>query len=174
MNFDFGESSPDPEKLNPQLFSIRWEGSVFGPDTGEYEFIVRSEHGTPLWINDLVRPLIDAPIRSRDDTESRATIFLLGGSFYPLKLDFVKIIGQEDDSKEEKAKRPSVKASVALLWKPPQQTEEVIPERNLLPVKIPERFLCATSLPGDDRSVGYDARIVRIQGLGPGSDGGRR
>ncbi len=156
VGFDFGEGSPDPEKLNPQLFSIRWEGSVFAPDTGEYEFIVRSEHGTQLWINDPVRPLIDAPVRSKDDAESRATIFLLGGRFYPLKLDFIKIVGQEDDSEEEKAKRPSVRASILLLWKPPQRTEEVIPERNLSPIKVPEMFVSAAAFPADDRSVGYE------------------
>ena len=113
--------------MSPHLFSIRWSGSVFAPETGEYEFVVRSEHGTQLWLNDRARPLIDAPVRSKDDTESRATIFLLGGRSYPLKLEFIKIVGQEDDSKEEKAKRPSVKASIALLWKPPQRAVEVDP-----------------------------------------------
>ncbi len=156
VRFDFGESSPDTEKLNAQLFSIRWTGSVFAPETGEYEFIIRSEHGTQLWINDPARPVIDAVIRSKDETESRATIYLLGGRFYRLKLEFTKIIGQEDDSKNEKAKRPSVKASIALLWKPPQRAEEVIPERNLAPGEVAETFVLATPFPADDSSVGYE------------------
>ena len=145
-----------PEKLNPQLFSIRWEGSVFAPDPGEYEFIVRSEHGTRLWINDPVRALINAPIRSKDETDSRATIFLLGGRSYPLRLEFVKIVGQEDDSAEEKAKRPSVKASISLFWKPPQRAEEIIPQRNLSPIKVSDTFVSTTPFPVDDRSVGYE------------------
>ena len=156
VKFDFKESCPDPEMLSPQLFSIRWNGSVFAPETGEYEFIVRSEHGTQLWINDPVRPLIDAPVRSKGDTESRGTVFLLGGRSYRLKLEFVKIIGQEDDSKKEKAKRPTVKASVALSWKLPQRAEEVIPERNLSPNEVPETLVVTTPFPADDSSVGYE------------------
>jgi len=156
VKFDFVESSPDPERLSPHLFSIRWAGSVFAPETGEYEFVVRSEHGTQLWLNDRTRPLIDAPVRSKDDTESRATIFLIGGRFYPLRLDFIKIVGQEDDSKEEKDKRPSVKASIALLWKPPHGALEVVPRRNLSPNEVPETLVVATRFPADDRNVGYE------------------
>jgi hypothetical protein len=156
VKFEFGESSPDPAKLSPYLFSIRWTGSVYAPETGEYEFVIRSEHGTQLWVNDRARPLIDALVRSKADTESRATIFLLGGRFYPLKLDFIKIVGQEDDSKEEIAKRPSVKASVALLWKPPQGALEVVPRRNLSPNEAPETFVAATPFPVDDRNVGSE------------------
>ena len=157
MNFDFGESSPDPEKLNPQLFSIRWEGSVFAADTGEYEFIVRSEHGTQLWINDLVRPLIDAPVRSKNDTESRATIFLLleRHSFYPVKLDFVKIIGQEDDSE-----RGESEASVGqgfgrtLMEAPAADGERHTGTQPLADQEFLERFVCVRRFPADDRSVG--------------------
>ena len=156
MQFDFGESSPDCEKLNPQLFSIRWTGSVFAPETGEYEFVVRSEHGTQLWINDHARPLIDDPVRSKDDTESRATIFLLGGRFYPLKLDFVKIVGQEDDSKEEKARRPLGEGVDCAYVEAPAARREVIPGRNLSPNEVPETFVVATPFPADDRNVGYE------------------
>src|SRR5436305_14675369 len=37
VNFDFQNKSPDPEKMEPYEFSIRWEGSVIAPDTGDYE-----------------------------------------------------------------------------------------------------------------------------------------
>src|SRR5947209_6102792 len=34
VQFDFGTSSPDPEKLDVNQFSIRWAGSVLAPETG--------------------------------------------------------------------------------------------------------------------------------------------
>src|SRR5579863_3730612 len=42
VKFDFGTSSPDPEKIEPAEFAISWIGSIRTPATGEYEFIVRS------------------------------------------------------------------------------------------------------------------------------------
>ena len=48
------------DQFDPHTFSIRWQGAVIAPETGEYEFIVRTEHATRLWINDLKQPLIDA------------------------------------------------------------------------------------------------------------------
>src|SRR5262249_19907331 len=39
VRFDFGTSSPEGDKFNPHLFTIRWEGGVLAPDTGEYEYI---------------------------------------------------------------------------------------------------------------------------------------
>jgi PA14 domain len=64
IQFDFGESSPDPAKIEPPEFAIRWHGSVLAPETGEYEFIVKTENGARLWVNDTARPLLDASCRS--------------------------------------------------------------------------------------------------------------
>ena len=51
IRFDFGEASPDFEKFEAHQFCIRWEGSVLAPETGQYDFIVRTEHATRLWVN---------------------------------------------------------------------------------------------------------------------------
>src|SRR5665213_1372496 len=107
VKFDFKTNSPDP-KIKPEEFSIRWQGSVLAPETGDYEFIVRAENGLRLWVNDETKPLIDANVRSGKEVELTGTIRLLGGRAYPIRLDFFK-------SKEAKEKT----ASVALEWKPP-------------------------------------------------------
>jgi cytochrome c553 len=156
VHFDFGTASPDAVKIEPDRFSIRWEGSVLAPETGEYEFIVHTEHATRLWVNDRKRPLIDAFVKSGNDTEYRASIFLLGGRAYPLRLDFAKGKQGEPDGKKDKSKPPPVKASVALEWKLPQRTAEVIPSRNLSPNAFPETFVVTTAFPADDRSIGYE------------------
>src|SRR5262249_8280478 len=60
VSFDFGTDGPAPDKFDPHGFAIRWEGSVLAPETGTYEFVVRTEHAARLWVNDTRRPLIDA------------------------------------------------------------------------------------------------------------------
>ncbi|MGP0063919.1 MAG: DUF1592 domain-containing protein [Isosphaeraceae bacterium] len=166
VRFDFGTDSPIPEQnelkdvsrrwvrlpvlLVPvnafrqfsQEFRVNWQGSVLAPETGEYEFVVRSENAIRLWVNDTVRPLIDASVKSGNDTEYRETIHLLGGRVYPLRLEFSR--GKEKRS------------SVSLLWKPPHETLGVIPNRSLTPNAFPETFVLRTPFPPDDRSVGYE------------------
>src|SRR6185503_16341252 len=57
VRFDFGRSNPAPDKLGTQGFAARWGGLVEAPETGECEFIVRTDHSARLWVNDLARPL---------------------------------------------------------------------------------------------------------------------
>lgn len=145
VDFKFGEGSPLAEKIEPQEFSIRWQGSLLAPDTGEYEFTLRSENGARLWLNDNQRALIDAWVKSGEETEHRETIRLLGGRVYPLRLEFFK-------SKEAKEKT----ASISLVWKPPGGVTEVVPERCLSPQGTQETFIVLTPFPPDDRSTGYE------------------
>jgi len=51
---------------------------VFAPESGDYDFIVRSDNAFKLWVNDPNRPLIDASVKSGNDTEYRESIRLLG------------------------------------------------------------------------------------------------
>jgi cytochrome c553 len=155
VRFDFGVNGPEPKKFEPDQFSIRWTGSLLAPETGEYELIVRTEHAARLWLNDNKRPLIDAWVKSGKDTEHRASIFLLGGRVYPLRLEFSKAKQGVDDSKDKK-KKPDVKASIALEWKLPHRTPETIPQRCLSPLSVPVSFILTTPFPPDDRSIGYE------------------
>jgi hypothetical protein len=144
VHFDFKTASPDP-KIKPEEFSIRWQGSVLAPETGDYEFIVRAENGLRLWVNDEAKPLIDAEVRSGKMIELSGTIRLLGGRAYPIRLDFFK-------SKEAKEKT----AAVALEWKPPYGVAGPIPLRNLTPNRFPETLVSQTAFPPDDRSLGWE------------------
>jgi hypothetical protein len=142
VRFKFGEASPD-QKIQPKEFAIRWRGSVLAPETGEYEFILRTDNGARLWVNDPSKPLIDAWVRSGSDSEYRASIRLLGGRAYPLRLECFK-------SARDKT------AGITLAWKVPQLAEDVIPRRNLSPRSAPELFVLTTPFPPDDRSTGYE------------------
>ncbi|MEJ7639584.1 MAG: DUF1592 domain-containing protein [Singulisphaera sp.] len=131
-------------------------GIVLAPETGDYEFIVRTEHAARLWVNGTKQPLIDAWVKSGDDTEYRASIYLLGGRVYPMKLEFSKARQGVNDKKKKGKPQPLVKASIALEWKLPHRPAEVIPQRNLSPDGFPETFVVATAFPPDDQSVGYE------------------
>jgi cytochrome c553 len=155
IRFDFGESGPAPGQFDPHQFSIRWNGGLLATDTGEYEFILRTGHAARLWINDQSQPLIDAGVKSSDGTEHRASLFLLGGRVYPLRLEFSKA-GQGMDNSEKLKDKAAAKASLALEWNPPNGAAEVIPQRFLLQGFFPEVFAVATPFPPDDRSMGYE------------------
>ena len=156
VHFDFGTASPVAGKIEPHEFMIRWAGAVTAPETGEYEFIVRTEHAARLWVNDNNRPLIDAGVKSGNDTEYRGSLFLLAGRTYPLRLEYIKAKQGVDDSKKQKEKPTSAKSSISLEWKPPNRTAEVVPSRNLSPKSVPESFAVSTAFPPDDRSYGWE------------------
>ena len=155
IKFDFGITAPTPKQDNPRKFSIRWSGSVLTPDTGEYEFTLRTEHAVTLWVNDTRHPLIDAMVKSGKDNEYHANLYLLGGRAYPLRLEFSKSNqGVNDDEKDKK--RPVAKAYLSMEWRTPKRIAEVIPERNLIPKELPEGFAASIPFPPDDRSIGYE------------------
>jgi cytochrome c553 len=153
IDFDFGVEGPDPEQFEPNRFAIRWTGSIVPPETGVYEFVIRTAHSAKLALNTAAHepPLIDAYVKSGDDTEYKAGITLLGGRSYPLRLEFSKA-NQGVDKKNERL----VQASIQLLWKPPHGVLEPVPERCLLPDESEEVFVLKTPFPPDDRSIGYE------------------
>jgi cytochrome c553 len=154
--FDFGVDAPLPGKMEPHEFAARWSGSLLAPETGDYEITLRTEHAARLWLNDMGRPLIDGTVKSGNDHEQKASIFLIAGRIYPLRLEYSKAKQGVDDSKTNKAKPKSVKSSVALKWQPPGRAAEIIPARCLSPAAAPEVFSIATAFPPDDRSYGWE------------------
>jgi len=155
VSFVWTEQGPDPEKAKDLVeYTIQWEGSVLAPETGEYEFVIKTEHAIKLWINDAKTPLIDAWVKSGNDTEYKQTIYLLGGRYYPLKLDFTKAKQGVDDKKENKFAAKT--ASISLDWKRPHLVTEPIESRYLIPQRVAESFINSTPFPPDDRSIGYE------------------
>ncbi len=156
VDFNFGVDAPTPKIKEPHGFSVRWTGSICAAETGEYQFVVRTDHAARLWINDAERPLIDAWVKSGDDTDHEGRLFLIGGRAYPIKLEFSKAKLGVDDDKEKKEKPPSAPASIALLWRRPHGALQPVPSTNLASTPAPESFVCSTPFPPDDRSYGWE------------------
>ncbi|WP_240907384.1 DUF1592 domain-containing protein [Paludisphaera rhizosphaerae] len=154
VQFDFGVNLPGSDEVGHRFF-IRWQGGVLAPDSGDYEFVVRTEHSVKLWVNDLEKPLIDRWVKSGKDNEYRETIRLIGGRVYPIRMEMAKgKQGVNDDKK--KGPPPPTPASIALLWKRPKGVVETLSARYLSPKKTPEVFVLHTPFPPDDRSMGYE------------------
>lgn len=142
VDFDFGKGTPDKKKIEKsEQFSIYWQGSVVVDETGWYEFVVKTENGARLYVNDSDTELIDAWVKSGYDTDYRGSRFLLAGRLYPIKLEWFTF--------KEKT------ASVGLWWKTPHGVERPIPARHLSPQSSPEVLVVETPFPPDDRSDGY-------------------
>ena len=155
IGFDFEVEGPDPERFEPGRFAIRWQGSIVPVESGVHEFIVRTEQAVRLLVNHPDwdgPPLIDAWVKSGNDTEYRGTIHLLAGRPHPLRLEFSKASQGVDNPVHEKPRR----ASIELLWRQPHGSVERVPVRNLIPQHSPATLVVTTPFPPDDRSIGYE------------------
>ncbi len=156
LRFEFGAAAAVPGQPDPYQFSIRWIGSVIAPDTGEYEFTIKTDHEVRLWVNDLNRRLIDATVKSGKDNEYRASLYLVGGRAYPLRVEFGKGVTGVNNLEVLK-KKPALPATVVLEWKPPGAlVSSGIPTRCLAPSFFAEGYSVSAPFPPDDRSIGYE------------------
>src|SRR5262249_4756266 len=60
------------------------------------------------------------------------------------------------DNPEKLKQKPPTPASLTLAWRRPKHAEETIPQRDLLPVSLPEAFVVSSPFPADDRSLGQE------------------
>src|SRR6266404_1670729 len=142
VDFDFAQGDDHDLLSGTNGFSIQWRGSLIADETGDYEFILLTPNGARLWVNDDVEPPIDGWVASGQATEQKATLRLIGGRAYPLRLNYFKF--------KEKT------AAISLQWKPPHGAEQLIPARNLSPSGTAPTLVVSTPFPPDDSSLGYE------------------
>jgi hypothetical protein len=157
LNADGSQNSDEGPKLSPEQFAIKWEGSVIAPETGIYDFVVRSDLIFRLWVNE-PKPMIDASVKSGSDIEYRGSIFLIGGRAYSIKLEVFRFQKQKQkENKKKPAPAPTpTGATVQLRWRLPHRVDELIPARHLSPGKSAEVAVMQTPFPPDDRSYGWE------------------
>ncbi|MBD3675799.1 MAG: DUF1592 domain-containing protein [Planctomycetaceae bacterium] len=140
---DEEKKEKDEDPPVQEEYSVTWNGSLYAPETGEYVLNLKTENSGRLWFNTERDPLIDARVKSGDQTDYTTTIKMQAGRLYSLRLEYFK-------NKTEKT------GFVQLRWKRPHQTEEVIAERYLIPENSPWSLVVETPFPPDDKSVGYE------------------
>lgn len=148
INFDFGRESPGGG-IDPEEFSIRWNGGLRADVTGRYELVVRSTCSFVFDFGADDRVLINNHVQSGDKTEFRRTLTLLAGRVYPISIRFTQ--------RERKTEQPPAK--ISLSWIPPGGVEQILPARHLVSQESPATFALQTDLPPDDRSYGYERGI---------------
>ncbi len=157
MEFDFQEGAP-AEGIPTDQFAIVWEGALAARTTGEYLFRITTPNGARLYLNDdptsglrKLRDdssaagqsaLVDAWVSSKQLREVSASISLLGGRLYPLRLEFFKY------------QEPT--ASLKVEWKPPHGAWSVLDQYDLTTADVSRTFVLETAFPADDRSLGYE------------------
>ncbi len=141
VDFNWQNWSPADGFENTDEYCIAWEGSIFVSDSGDYRFFVESPNGYELSVNDLSEPLIDNWVSTVDEPEKSASLHLLGGRWYALRLKVLKV------------KDPVV--SVHLRWQQPHRQKNEIPLTRLRPESSAPVVLVQTPFPADDSSVGY-------------------
>jgi hypothetical protein len=139
--FDWGQGKPLPE-IDHEKWHVRWDGSIFAPVTGTYEFYLDASLRANLHINDDAVPLIDASVVSFEKSLNTASIFLVGGQPYRFALDI------------QHSKEPASK--VSLEWRMPGGLRQTIAPRYLSPTWSPLQLICSTPFPPDDSSIGYE------------------
>src|ERR1044071_349262 len=145
VNFDYG--SGGPEKTTTNEFAIQWRGSLVADETGVYDIIVKTPNGTRLWLNtrEEENASIDAWVSAAEMTEHHASMRLIGGRAYPLRLDVFRFKDKTN--------------AISLEWKPPHGPQRVIPAHNLRTQRVSPTFVINTPFPADDSSVGYERGV---------------
>jgi hypothetical protein len=119
IDFQWGTNAPVPGIANT-TFTVRWTGQIQPQYSEPYVFIVRTDDGSKLWVNDqLIHN--DWRYKSASDVAS-ATIALQAGVRYNIKLEYYQNTGS---------------AEARLYWYSPSQPKQIIPTARLYPTSVP-------------------------------------
>jgi hypothetical protein len=108
IGFDWGTGAPASD-VGADTFSVRWTGRIQPRFSETYTFHTVSDDGIRLWING---SLLITNWTDHAPTEDRATLSLVAGQTYDLKLEFYERGGG---------------ATAKLYWSSPQQPKALVP-----------------------------------------------
>jgi uncharacterized protein (DUF1800 family) len=113
---DFSWTNGSSPNLSNGLYSVRWTGQVQPEYSELYYFVVNSDDGAKLWVNDQL--VIDNWKLQSSTADAIGTIALQAGVRYDLQLDYLQAGG---------------KGEVHLSWYSPSQSKQIIPSSRLYP-----------------------------------------
>ncbi len=104
-----------PEADLSDAFAVSWEGYLYAPETGYYEFNVEVDDAIRMWVNN---HLIIDEWDENGSKEYESTIYLEGGKWHPMKVNYAEVRGT---------------AHIFLKWKEPSGYVTRIPEEYIAP-----------------------------------------
>lgn len=114
INFDWGFGAPH-RQLDSDNFSVRWTGWIQPQYSEPYTFVLTSDDGVQLWIND---ERIIADWQAHETETNQQTVQLEANRLYEIRLEYFEGTGN---------------AEIQLMWLSPSQPLEVIPSLYLYP-----------------------------------------
>jgi hypothetical protein len=118
VGFDGGGGAPHPS-MGADTFSARWMGQVQPRASGNYGFYTYSDDGVRLWVNN---QLVIDNWTDHGPTENAATIALVAGQLYEIRMEFYENGGG---------------AVATLSWSADGLSKELIPQSQLYPAGAP-------------------------------------
>ncbi len=112
---DFNWGPTNSPNLSNGLYTVRWTGQVQPQYSELYYFVVNSDDGCILWVNNQV---VITNWASKSASDLTGTIALQAGTRYNLKLEYLQNGGS---------------AQAHLSWYSPNQSKQVIPSNRLYP-----------------------------------------
>lgn len=88
LNKNWGESSPWPGRVKPDLFSVIWTGRIVPKRSGHYTLYLQSDDGARMWIND---KLVLDQLTEHPQQEDKVQIEMLAGLSYDVKYAFCEV-----------------------------------------------------------------------------------
>ncbi len=110
-------------------FSVRWQGKILAPASGEYVFEAKVDDGMRLWVGD--KAMINA-WGLHDASDFSNKIYLTEGQYYPIKVEYYN--GMLNARIHLRWKRPDKKS----IW----NSAEVVPSKYFFPtepIKVEEK-----------------------------------
>lgn len=118
IDFNWGTGAP-AAYMGIHTFSVRWEGSVEAPVSGNFTFYTTTDDGVRLYVDHqlILDRWIDQP-----PTENAGTIALIQGREYDIRMEYYESFGG---------------AVARLGWSGPGVNKQIIPSKYLYPAPLP-------------------------------------
>jgi len=133
VNFIWGSGSPSP-LIVADTFSVRWTGQIQPRYSEMYSFILVSDDGVRLWVNN---QLIINDWQIQGTTTNIGTISLNAGQLYDIRLEFFEQTGT---------------SRMEMSWASASQTAEIIPASQLYPAVPTQPTVTFTPTPTASRT----------------------
>ena len=133
VDFNWNNNSPD-SSIDGDTFSVRWTGQIEPLFSETYSLYTTSDDGVRLWVDNQL--IIDRFV-NRSSTQDSATIDLVAGKKYDIRMEYYENSGQ---------------ANASLAWSSDSQSFEIIPSSQLYSASIESKNNDSPSVEPDNNT----------------------